>query len=118
VPDIVEFEGDAEEASRFAVDCWRRSYAGISFYPIWSTDYMRWQLFDVPEPDRVHKLAAYDDGALVGLWAPSEPGTGGAIPSGNSMNRLDMKAVIRVGAFGRLTPRLRATRCPAGPRQG
>jgi GNAT superfamily N-acetyltransferase len=69
---IVEFRGDAAEAARFTESCWRRSYSGSSFYALWTEAYMRWQLFDVPAPERVRRLGAYVSDQLVGFFAAEE----------------------------------------------
>jgi GNAT superfamily N-acetyltransferase len=69
---ITEFRGDAAQAASFTESCWRRSYSGSSFYALWTEKYMRWQLFDVPAPERVRRLGAYHGDKLIGFLAAEE----------------------------------------------
>lgn len=67
--EVVEHRGDADEAADFAIACWRASYAGKSYYPLWDRAHFAWQLFDVPDPRAICRMGAYLDGRLVGFLA-------------------------------------------------
>lgn len=63
------FDGDSEQAARFAVHCWESTYAGRSYYPVWDADYMERQLFAPGVAAGICRLGAYRGGRLVGFLA-------------------------------------------------
>jgi GNAT superfamily N-acetyltransferase len=69
---VCEYRGEAEEAARFSIHCWRTAYDKVTFYPVWTVNYMRWQLFEPPVPERIHLLGAYLKNRLVGFFAAEE----------------------------------------------
>lgn len=66
------FRGDAAEAAAFCTSVWRAACAGRGFYPDWGEAYMRRQLTELPDPDRVLCLGAYAGERLVGFFAAEE----------------------------------------------
>lgn len=65
--EVRTWDGTAEELSKFVIGVWRDDYAGKMAFPLWTPDYLSWQLdFDNPEA-REHLLAAYCDGQLAGV---------------------------------------------------
>lgn len=66
---IESFRGDPGEAATFSIACWQASYAGRNLYPIWDESYMQWQLFQVPDPEVICRLGAYENGHLIGFFA-------------------------------------------------
>lgn len=69
---IATYRGDAAEAAAFSLTCWRASYEQRAYYPLWDEAHLAWQLFDVPDPQRIGRLGAYRDGRLVGFFAAEE----------------------------------------------
>ena len=64
--EIRSYEGTADELREFVVGVWRGSYAGRMAFPLWTPDFLRWQLGVEGETPRDHLLAAYDKGRLIG----------------------------------------------------
>lgn len=70
--EVRPYEGSAEDLSNFVTATWRRDYAGQMAFPLWSAEYLRWQLRLGEERFRKYQVAAYDGTRLVGtlLAAP------------------------------------------------
>jgi GNAT superfamily N-acetyltransferase len=65
--EVRTYDGTAEELSKFVIGVWRDAYAGKMAFPLWTPEYLSWQLdFDSPEA-REHLLAAWCDGQLAGV---------------------------------------------------
>lgn len=104
--EIRPYDGTAEELSRFVVGTWRGDYAGKMAFPLWSADYLRWQLrLDDPSA-RHHQVAAYDGGRLVGalLGLPSSFRTPAGVVTGQHGSWLSIAPDCRgKGMVGQLT---------------
>jgi hypothetical protein len=62
--EIRTFDGTPNELQEFVVGVWKQSYAGQMAFPLWSAEYLDWQLDLAGSRDFV--IAAYDDQRLVG----------------------------------------------------
>jgi GNAT superfamily N-acetyltransferase len=66
--ELRSYEGSAEELRDFVVRVWRETYGGRMAFPLWTADYLRWQLGIDPglghDPHQL--LAAYDGARLIG----------------------------------------------------
>jgi hypothetical protein len=65
VIDVRPFDGSADELSAFVCRVWREAYAGRMAFPLWTPEYLNWQL-DLRGPGREFALAAYDGSRLAG----------------------------------------------------
>ncbi len=65
--DVRTYDGTAEELSQFVIDVWRGSYAGRMAFPLWTAEYLDWQLNLAAPGSREHLLAAWCDGELAGV---------------------------------------------------
>jgi len=104
--EVRPYDGTAEELSRFVVGTWRGDYAGKMAFPLWSADYLRWQLRLDDSSARHHQLAAYTGGKLVGalLGLPSSFRTAAGVVSGQHGSWLSIDPAFRgQGMVGELT---------------
>ena len=64
--EIRTYDGTAEDLQAFVVAAWRKTYAGKMAFPLWTPQYLTWQLgLDLPTGREQH-LAAYEGTRLVG----------------------------------------------------
>ncbi|HVJ86013.1 MAG TPA: hypothetical protein VM452_10245 [Caulifigura sp.] len=65
--EVRTWDGTAEELSAFVIAVWRESYAGRMAFPLWTADYLEWQLNFSSVEARESQLAAWCDGQLAGV---------------------------------------------------
>jgi len=53
------------ELSEFLIEVWKSDYAGKMPFPLWSAEYLDWQLRISAHPDRSSLIGAYDGNRLV-----------------------------------------------------
>jgi hypothetical protein len=103
---IRPYDGSPDDLARFVVETWRHDYAGKMTFPLWSADYLRWQLRLDDPAARHHQLAAYHEGRLVGalLGAPSRFRTPQGVLTGHHGSWLSIAPEFRSqGMVGQLT---------------
>ena len=69
--EIRTFDGDMTELSEFCHGAWRRRCLGQTPYPIWTPEFLEWELSDSPATGE-YQVAAYDGARLVGflfIWS-------------------------------------------------
>ncbi|QDT52606.1 hypothetical protein Pan44_06180 [Caulifigura coniformis] len=65
--EVRTYDGTAEELSRFVISVWRDAYVGKMAFPLWTPEYLAWQL-DLAAPEaREHLLGAWCEGELAGV---------------------------------------------------
>ena len=69
--EIRTFDGDFRQLAAFCNSAWSRRYQGRMPFPVWSPDFLEWELDDCPRT-RELIVAAYDGGKLVGVM-PARP---------------------------------------------
>ncbi|HVJ69401.1 MAG TPA: GNAT family N-acetyltransferase, partial [Caulifigura sp.] len=65
--EVRTYEGTARELSDFVIGVWRDAYAGRMQFPLWTAEYLDWQLDFGSPASRENLLAAYCDGQLAGV---------------------------------------------------
>jgi hypothetical protein len=65
--EVRTWDGNAEELSEFVIGVWRDDYAGRMAFPLWTPQYLAWQLDFANAEARENLLAAYCDGQLAGV---------------------------------------------------
>ncbi|MCE9554507.1 MAG: GNAT family N-acetyltransferase [Planctomycetes bacterium] len=70
--EIRTFEGDAAEMASFTTAMWRKSYGGKMPMPLWTPEFLQWELMAGGEHARDYLVAAYDGAKLIG-FLPAKP---------------------------------------------
>lgn len=65
--EVRTYEGTAKELSDFVIGVWRDAYAGRMQFPLWTADYLDWQLNLDSPASREGLLAAWCDGQLAAV---------------------------------------------------
>lgn len=66
--EIRTYDGDGEDAADLIGRTWRAAYGGKTWCPVWTADYLRWQLLSGEAGERDFLVAAYDGRKLVGCF--------------------------------------------------
>jgi len=69
--EIRTFDGDMRQLAEFCNSAWSRRYQDQMPFPVWSPEFLEWELDDCPGT-RELLVAAYDGGKLVGVL-PARP---------------------------------------------
>ncbi|MGQ0637000.1 MAG: hypothetical protein ACT4QC_20515 [Planctomycetaceae bacterium] len=70
--EVRTFDGEPRELADFCVSSWRKRYAGRMLVPLWSPEFLEWELFSPDHESRDYLVAAYDRTRLVGVL-PARP---------------------------------------------
>jgi GNAT superfamily N-acetyltransferase len=70
--EIRTFEGDAAEMASFTTAMWRKSYGGQMPMPLWTPEFLEWELMPGASSQRDYLVAAYDGAKLIG-FLPARP---------------------------------------------
>ena len=65
--EIRTFAGDAAEMAAFTTAMWRKSYGGKMPMPIWTPQFLEWELMAGGPDARDYLVAAYDGAKLIGF---------------------------------------------------
>lgn len=70
--EVRTFDGTARELSDFCTGSWRKRYEGRMAVPLWSPEFLEWELLTDDHQNREFMVAAYDKTKLVGVL-PARP---------------------------------------------
>src|SRR6185369_1904240 len=65
--EVRAFDGDVESLAEFATSSWLKIYAGTGIVPLWTADYLRWQVPAWMAGEFEGVIAAYDGAKLIGV---------------------------------------------------
>lgn len=65
--EVRTYDGTPQQLSDFVIGVWRDAYAGRMQFPLWTADYLDWQLNLGSPASRQSLLAAWCDGQLAGV---------------------------------------------------
>ncbi|MCA9098525.1 MAG: hypothetical protein KDA36_09070, partial [Planctomycetaceae bacterium] len=81
---ITTLREDPVELSEFLIEVWKSDYAGKMPFPLWSAEYLDWQLRISTHPERNNLIGAYDAdrlvAALLGTDYPFQIADEGVVP--------------------------------------
>jgi hypothetical protein len=126
--EFTTFRGDAQEAAEFTQRIWLSRFRGRLTVPVWTAEFLDWQLFSDPS-DQPYLVAAYRAGKLVGCvfsrpvrfrlrgveldggmssWLTADPRAGRGVGRGmvlETLKRMQERSCRFMMAFGLQGPR-------------